>query len=227
MSKQDVFVLYDRLSVERQQADARIRQLERELAGAREHAERVAALMKLAKQVVRAAGRGAEGKAERAPVVVEVEEVVAEPVDEKEAALQELDELDDLDAGGEDDELVERAPVAPAAKTLRRRAGQVVDLTEPVERKARKTSAFPSNLLDLSIVDAAIAHAKAHGRREAKAEDVERWFLESGYKTETRGPSRNSIYVSLNREHTNGEKKGAFRVRRVSRGVFHFTGVPG
>lgn len=99
-----------------------------------------------------------------------------------------------------------QAPVAPQKK----------------EVKAKKSAAKESNVHDLSIVDAAIALAKQHNAKEAKAGDVYDWFEEAGYHGRNGVPNRNSIYVSLNREAAQSKGRAGQRLRKERRGVFRF-----
>lgn len=90
-------------------------------------------------------------------------------------------------------------------------------------RKGRRQVTGVSRIHDLGIVDAAIELARQRGVREADAGEILEWFKEAGYKGRHGLPTRNSIYVSLNREfqETEGEVR---RVSRPSRGrfVFHY-----
>ncbi len=90
-------------------------------------------------------------------------------------------------------------------------------------RKGRRQVTGVSRIHDLGIVDAAIELARQRGVREADAGEILEWFKEAGYKGRHGLPTRNSIYVSLNREfqETDG---GVRRVSRPSRGrfVFHY-----
>lgn len=90
-------------------------------------------------------------------------------------------------------------------------------------RKGRRQVTGVSRIHDLGIVDAAIELARQRGVREADAGEILEWFKEAGYKGRHGLPTRNSIYVSLNREFQ--ETEGAVRrVSRPSRGrfVFHY-----
>ena len=90
-------------------------------------------------------------------------------------------------------------------------------------RKGRRQVTGASRIHDLGIVDAAIELARQRGVREADAGEILEWFKEAGYKGRHGLPTRNSIYVSLNREFQ--ETDGAVRrVSRPSRGrfVFHY-----
>lgn len=110
------------------------------------------------------------------------------------------------------------APQAEAPKTAD---------TKPA-RKGRKGRRKPGgaakNIHDMGIVDAAIALAKERNITKADAGMILDWFKEANYKTRNGTPTRNSIYVSLNREFTEGKKKGNPKVSRPARGqfVFHF-----
>ncbi len=90
-------------------------------------------------------------------------------------------------------------------------------------RRGRRSAVAATGIHALGIVEAAIAIAKQKGVRQADAGQVLEWFEEVGYKTRNGLPSRNSVYVSLNRESTEGSKKGSARVTRVDRGAFEFS----
>jgi len=91
-----------------------------------------------------------------------------------------------------------------------------------VKRKGRRKAGGSTRLHTLGIVDAAFAIAQDKGVREADAGQILEWFKEFGYKSRNGTPTRNSIYVSLNREYTEGKKRGENRVERPSRGKFVF-----
>jgi hypothetical protein len=125
------------------------------------------------------------------------------------------------------------APVRPAsvappaasagpAPTGDHAAVQVDD--SPAVRKGRRpVGSEHSPIHEMGIVDASIELARQRGVREADAGEILEWFKEIGYKGRHGLPTRNSIYVSLNREfQENAEEKR--RVSRPSRGrfVFHF-----
>lgn len=128
-----------------------------------------------------------------------------------------------------------RSPIAAPAPTPRvvpAPAPAPVAIAEPEEdfgsdagprRKGRRPVAGASRIHDLGIVDAAIELARQRGVREADAGEILEWFKEAGYKGRHGLPTRNSIYVSLNREFQEADS-GRPRVSRPSRGrfVFHF-----
>ena len=87
-------------------------------------------------------------------------------------------------------------------------------------RKGRRKAA--SGVHSMGIVEAAIFLAKNNGVTEADAGDVLGWFRDAGYKTRTGTPTRNSVYVSLNREA--GTKRDTPRVTRPAKGRFAFHG---
>jgi chromosome segregation ATPase len=71
---------------------------------------------------------------------------------------------------------------------------------------------------EMGIVDAAIALAERHNQKIADAGQVLSWFEDINYETRSGLPSRNSVYVSLNRE-SKGDSK---RIERHDRGQFRF-----
>lgn len=96
-----------------------------------------------------------------------------------------------------------------------------VDSGAAGRRKGRRQVTGMSRIHDLGIVEAAIELARQRGVREADAGDILEWFKEAGYKGRHGLPTRNSIYVSLNREFQ--EHEGSVRrVSRPSRGRFQF-----
>jgi hypothetical protein len=90
-------------------------------------------------------------------------------------------------------------------------------------RKGRRQVTGVSRIHDLGIVEAAIELARQRSVREADAGEILEWFKEAGYKGRHGLPTRNSIYVSLNREFQENEGN-VRRVSRPSRGrfVFHY-----
>lgn len=92
-------------------------------------------------------------------------------------------------------------------------------------RRGRRRASGSSELQDMGIVDAAIYLAQKHGVASADAGLVQQWFEEAGFKTRKGTPNRNSIYVSLNREFTEGSKKGRNRISRPDKGKFQFNEV--
>lgn len=125
------------------------------------------------------------------------------------------------------------AAPAPKATTTRKKAtrkatsgkktaAKKTAAKKTTARKGRRKAKAATGVHKLGIVDAAINLAKKHGADRADAGQILAWFEEAGFKTRTGVPTRNSIYVSLNREFTEGKKKGRDRVRRVKRGVFEF-----
>lgn len=111
-----------------------------------------------------------------------------------------------------------------APKTTKRKATRKATTTG---RKGRRKASGAAGVHNKSIVDAAIELARQNGVDRADAGQILAWFQESGYKTRTGVPTRNSVYVSLNREFTDGKNKGRDRVRRVERGVFEFPELAG
>ena len=117
-------------------------------------------------------------------------------------------------------------PICPPSTVARKGPKQT-----PRRRGRRKSGrkrgagAGASSLHDLGIVEAAIALAQQKGVTEASAGDILDWFEEAGYQTRNGTPTRNSVYVSLNREHTEGQRDDRpTRVTRPARGrfVFHY-----
>lgn len=108
------------------------------------------------------------------------------------------------------------APAVAAASVEAPAAGAV-----EVRRKGRRAASGAVRINDLGIVDAALELARQRGVREADAGQILEWFKEVGYKGRHGLPTRNSIYVSLNREfqETPEEKR---RVSRPARGRFEF-----
>jgi hypothetical protein len=90
-------------------------------------------------------------------------------------------------------------------------------------RKGRRAVSEADRINDLGIVDAAIELARQRNVREADAGQILDWFKAAGYKGRHGLPTRNSIYVSLNREFQESPPDRC-RVSRPSRGrfVFHF-----
>lgn len=88
--------------------------------------------------------------------------------------------------------------------------------TAPAARK--RGSVDDETIKEMGIVDAAIALAKRHNEEVADAGQVLSWFEEIGYESRTGLPSRNSVYVSLNRE----SKSDDGRIERHDRGQFKF-----
>lgn len=115
-----------------------------------------------------------------------------------------------------------KAAAKPAAKKA---AAKPAAKKTATSRKGRRKASGAKGVHALGIVDAAIALAKKHGKRDVDAGDVFGWFNEIGYKTSRGTPNRNSIYVSLNREATEGAKKGRNRIARVGKGQFVFNEV--
>ena len=131
--------------------------------------------------------------------------------------------------------LAEAASVLLAGKDLERKTGRPAKslpahkpapaAAPPASgRRARKgrrrVSTEAVSIHDMGIVDAALELARQKGKSEFTAGHVLEWFEEVGFKTRKGTPSRNSIYVSLNREFTEGTKRGTNRVDRVGRGDF-------
>ena len=91
--------------------------------------------------------------------------------------------------------------------------------------RGRRTTGAPGENVDineLSIVDATLALARQNNVTEADAGEVQQWFEDAEFKRRNGTPSRNSIYVSLNREATQSADRDDWRVRKVSRGRFEF-----
>ncbi len=121
------------------------------------------------------------------------------------------------------------APKKAAAKktTTRKAAPKKAAAKRGRKPAARKTSAKSeaTGVNSMGIVDAAIYLANAKGAKSADAGQVLDWFKEANYTTRRGAPSRNSVYVSLNREAAEGAKKygkGNERITRVDRGQFKF-----
>ena len=70
----------------------------------------------------------------------------------------------------------------------------------------------------LSIVDAAIRIAQSSGVEEATSGDVLEWLLLAGFRTPSGRPTRNSVYVSLNR----AAKKPTRPISLKTGGIFVF-----
>lgn len=113
------------------------------------------------------------------------------------------------------------APAAPAAAPKPVAAAPAPVAAAPA-RRGRRSAVSAASIHDKGIVEAAVLLAKARNIRKADAGDVLQWFEEAGYKTRNGLPSRNSVYVSLNRESTEGGKKGRAKVKRTDRGAFEF-----
>ncbi len=115
------------------------------------------------------------------------------------------------------------ARTRPAARPAPRKAAPA-RATHPARKGRRKAAASPTSIHEMGIVDAAIHLAKERDITEADAGEILTWFQDAGYKSRSGMPTRNSIYVSLNREFTEGEKRGRRRITRPERGkfVFHF-----
>lgn len=114
------------------------------------------------------------------------------------------------------------APVASRpgkGKGRRRGAGAP---TRPTPSAAPSATPSADDINELSIVDAAIALAKENNAPRANASDVHSWFTTAGFERRNGTPTRNSIYVSLNREATQSEGDENARVRKVGRGEFEF-----
>jgi hypothetical protein len=97
----------------------------------------------------------------------------------------------------------------------------VSDNAVSVRRKGRRAASGTVRVNDLGIVDAAIELARQRGVREADAGQILEWFKEVGYKGRHGLPTRNSIYVSLNREFQESSDDNR-RVSRPARGRFEF-----
>ncbi len=109
-----------------------------------------------------------------------------------------------------------KAAAKPAAKKA---AAKKPATKKPARKGRRKTDA---GVHSLGIVDAAIYFAKANGAKEADAGDVLEWFRTAGYKTRTGTPTRNSVYVSLNREASTTRDNPRVTRPRKGRFAFHF-----
>jgi len=110
----------------------------------------------------------------------------------------------------------------PARSTAKARPGK---RRRGRRKSARKGGAGASSLHDMGIVEAAISLAQQKGVTEASAGDILAWFEEVGYQTRNGTPTRNSVYVSLNREFTEGQRDDRpTRITRPARGrfVFHY-----
>lgn len=113
---------------------------------------------------------------------------------------------------------------SPAADTLESGdESSDADSGSAGRRKGRRQVTGMSRIHDLGIVEAAIELARQRGVSEADAGEILEWFKEAGYKGRHGLPTRNSIYVSLNREFQENEGN-VRRVSRPSRGrfVFHY-----
>ncbi len=104
-----------------------------------------------------------------------------------------------------------------AATTEESAPGGAVDL----RKKGRRPAAGAVEINDLGIVDAAVELARRKGVREADAGQILEWFKEAKYKGRHGLPTRNSIYVSLNREFQDVPEQKR-RVSRPARGRFEF-----
>lgn len=120
----------------------------------------------------------------------------------------------------------QRRPAPVAARTTRgkgkgrRRAAGTP--TRPALTASPTATPSSDDINELSIVDAAIALARKHNSQRANASDVHTWFTNAGFERRNGTPTRNSIYVSLNREATQSEGDPSARVRKVGRGEFEF-----
>jgi hypothetical protein len=125
-----------------------------------------------------------------------------------------------------------KASAKPGPKPVRKKPGpkpgakaRAAAVPAAPARKGRRRASGVGELQDMGIVDAAIHLAKKHGIASADAGLVQAWFEEAGFKTRKGTPNRNSIYVSLNREFTEGPEKGRNRISRPDKGKFHFNEV--
>lgn len=108
------------------------------------------------------------------------------------------------------------APAAPVAAARVTPAAAPAATTPAPSRK--RTGTDDETIREMGIVDAAIALAKRHGEAVADAGQVLSWFEDVGYESRSGLPSRNSVYVSLNRE----SKGEGSRIERHDRGQFKF-----
>lgn len=109
------------------------------------------------------------------------------------------------------------ATPAPAATPAAPAVAKSAPAAAPTS--SRKRSGLDDETIrEMGIVDAAIALAKRHGEAVADAGQVLSWFEEVGYESRSGLPSRNSVYVSLNRE----SKGEGSRIERHDRGQFKF-----
>lgn len=223
--------VFRRAMLDEERLEAALRQLELEIELTRQRLEDTRTLRDAAEMLFQASGEAPQAEVSSSRVLVDDSALPAD----KAAALAELDELDELD-GVDESTAVPSAAVASAPTRTgvgKRRlvtapAAPTAPARLPAKGKSAKkvgSSRADSRYENLSIVDAAIAMARDRKMRTVSAGDVESWFEEAGYTTRGRMPSRNSIYVSLNREHTEGEKRGSWRVQRIARGTFRFMGV--
>jgi chromosome segregation ATPase len=103
-------------------------------------------------------------------------------------------------------------------------SGESASSTKTSASKPASTSSSSSGgpdnktIHEMGIVDAAIALAERHNQKIADAGQVLSWFEDINYETRSGLPSRNSVYVSLNRE-SKGDSK---RIERHDRGQFRF-----
>lgn len=130
-----------------------------------------------------------------------------------------------------------KAAVAPPVKRGRKPGPVAVAVAPPAaveatdadsprkgRRKAVVENLSAANLNDMNIVEAAFRLAQDRNQNTADAGQILDWFNEAGYTSRSNNPpNRNSIYVSLNRAFTEGQKGNApFRISRPKRGLFHF-----
>ncbi|MFT6398686.1 MAG: chemotaxis protein histidine kinase CheA [Bradymonadia bacterium] len=106
-----------------------------------------------------------------------------------------------------------------AAKPAAKKAVAAPVAAKPARKGRRKADA---GVHSLGIVDAAIHFAKVNNAKEADAGDVLEWFRAAGYKTRTGTPTRNSVYVSLNREASTTRDDPRVTRPRKGRFAFHF-----
>lgn len=114
------------------------------------------------------------------------------------------------------------AALAPAATAVVE--ANDADSPRKGRRKAVVENLSSANLNDMNIVEAAFRLAQDRNQNTADAGQILDWFNEAGYTSRSNNPpNRNSIYVSLNRAFTEGQKGNApFRISRPKRGLFHF-----
>jgi hypothetical protein len=120
---------------------------------------------------------------------------------------------------------VTRPAAAAAASSTANGAGPAAAPVEPADRrKGRRKASGPAaiDVSNLGIVEAAIALARARGVKEADAGEILSWFKQAGYRSGEGLPTRNSVYVSLNREVTDGSRRGRIQIDRPGRGRFAF-----
>ena len=194
--KQTVASLYNKFAAEEAELSARAKELQTEL-------DQISSRLSEVK-VIREALEAQTGEAAPKPAAKKAAPKRAKKAAPKAAAAAAAPATDDAAPKTEKAAPKKAAPKKAAAKKPAAKKPAAKKAAPKKRRGRRKAGA--RGIHALGIVDAAVALAKKNETRQANAGTVLDWMKAAGYKTRSGVPSRNSVYVSLNREGRRGRR---------------------